>query len=486
MTDAARTGDLEAALRVVVPALDTHLQSPATGTHFGPDAPWRALLDTPVPQQGAGDMATLRALAETVVPDAQRMTGPGFLGWITTGSTVVPAVARLVASLAGTQRYLGHSTGLLESVALRWLAEACLLTGMDGVFSSSGSVANLLAMGAARQQAFEKLGHDPARSGMRDLPPGRIYASTEVHHCILKAAGVLGMGRDAVTLLPVDEGQRVDVAAMRAALEADTRDGGIPVAVIGIAGTTNTGAIDDLAALADLADEFGAWFHVDGAYGLFGRLDPRLVERYDAVDRADSVVVDAHKWLCVPTGIGATFVRDRDILGRAFTGEPSDYIEGAFETDVQTSPWDSMGPPFHDWTLDLSAPSRGLVVWSALHEIGVDGLRARVVRDIDYARTLADLVRGEPALELLGEPELSICCFRYRAPGLDEEQLDELNHQLVRRLHATSPYVPSATRVNGHFAIRPCFINPRTEQTDVAELVRWVCEIGDDLVAARG
>ncbi|MGZ4595442.1 MAG: pyridoxal phosphate-dependent decarboxylase family protein [Actinomycetes bacterium] len=486
MSDAARTGDVQGALRLVAPALDAHLQSPATGTRFGPDAPWRALLDTPVPQQGAGDAETLRVLAETVVPDALRMTGPGFLGWITTGATVVPAVARLVATLAGTQRYLGHSTGLLESVALRWLAEACAIEGMQGVFSSSGSVANLLAMGAARQQAYEKRGHDPARSGLRDLPAGRIYASTEVHHCFLKAAGVLGMGRDAVTLLPVDHAQRVDVAAVRAALEADARAGVVPVAVVGIAGTTNTGAIDDLEALADLAGEFGSSLHVDGAYGLFGRLDQRIADRYAAVDRADSVVVDAHKWLCVPTGIGATFVRDRELLGRAFTGEPSDYIEGAFETEAQTSPWDSMGPPFHDWSLDLSAPSRGLVVWSALHEIGVDGLRARIVRDNDYARALADLVRSDPMLELLGEPELSICCFRYRAEGLDDARLDALNHQLVRRLHATSPYVPSATWVNGRFAIRPCFINPRTEEADVAELVRWVRLIGDELAAAAG
>jgi aromatic-L-amino-acid decarboxylase len=321
---------------------------------------------------------------------------------------------------------------------------------------------------------------------MRDLPAGRIYASTEVHHCILKAAGVLGLGRDAVALLPVDDQQRVDVAAVAAALEADARAGVVPVAVIGIAGTTNTGAIDDLAALAELAERHGTWFHVDGAYGLFGRLDPRLTDRYAAVDRADSVVVDAHKWLCVPTGIGATFVADRDLLGRAFTGEPSDYIEGAFEAEAQTSPWDSMGPPFHDWTLDLSAPARGLVVWSALYELGVDGLRERIVRDNGYARQVAELVRADPALELLTEPELSICCFRYRGEGLPDERLDGLNQQIIRRLHATSPYVPSGTLVNGRFAVRPCFINPRTEPRDVAELVRWVREVGDKLVAETG
>jgi aromatic-L-amino-acid decarboxylase len=491
MSDAARLGDLETALRAVVPALDAHLAAPATGTRFGTDAPFRPLLDVPVPRIGAGDAETLRVLAEVVVPDGMRMTSPGFLGWITTGSTIVPAVARLVATLAGTQRYLGHATSLLESVALRWLAETCELpAAMQGVFSSSGSAANLLAMGAARQHAYERLGHDAARTGMRDLPAGRVYASTEVHHCIVKAAGVLGLGRDAVALLPVDAAQRVDVPAMRAALEADVREGIVPVAVVGVAGTTNTGAIDDLDALADLAEQYAVWFHVDGAYGLFGRLDPRVSARYRGVDRADSVVVDAHKWLCVPTGIGATFLRDRSVLGRTFTGEPSDYLEGAFDEAGSSawseSPWDSMGPPFHDWSLDLSAPARGLVVWSALHEIGVEGLRARVVRDNGYARALADLVRADPALELLAEPELSICCFRYVGHGRrDAADLDALNHDIVRRLHSTTPYVPSPTKVDGRVAIRPCFINPRTEAGDVRALAASVREIGDELAAAR-
>ena len=482
MTDAARTHDLGGALSLVVPALEAHLAAPATGTAFGPDAPWRADLDRPVPQAGAGAEGTLRTLADVVLPDAMRMTAPGFLGWITTGSTVVPAVARLVSTLAGTQRYLGHTGNLLETVALRWLAEACRLPeGVRGVFSSSGSVANLLAMGAARQHAYERLGHDPARDGLLGLPRGRIYGSVEMHHCMLKAAGVLGLGRQAVELVPVDEHQRVDVAALRRAMARDAAEGVVPIAVVAVAGTTNTGAVDDLGALADAAEEAGAWFHVDGAYGLFGRLDPRLADRYAAVDRADSVVVDAHKWLCAPTGIGATFVRDSAVLGRAFTGEPSDYIEGAFEAEVGTSPWDAMGTPYHDWTLDLSAPARGLVVWAALHEIGVDGLRERVVRDNDHARRLADLVRSEPSLELLAEPELSICCFRYRREGLDDEALDDLNQRLVRRLHAESPYVPSGTRVGGRFAIRPCFINPRTRESDVPALVAWVRKLGDAL-----
>jgi aromatic-L-amino-acid decarboxylase len=342
-------------------------------------------------------------------------------------------------------------------------------------------VANLIALGAARQHAYERLGHDAAKDGLLGLRRGRIYGSAEMHHSLLKAAGLLGLGRAAVELVPVDDNQRVDVKALRSAVERDVAEGIVPVAVVGIAGTTNTGAIDDLAALADVAQDHGTWFHIDGAYGLFGRLDPRVSRAYDAVSRADSVIVDAHKWLCVPTGIGATFVRDSELLGRAFTGEPSDYIEGAFESSAQDSPWQALGLPFHDWTLDLSAPTRGLVVWAALHEIGVDGLRQRIIRDNDYARRVADLVRADPHLELLAEPELSICCFRYRRDGLDEDANNELNQQLLRRLHVHSEFVPSGTWVNGHFALRPCFINPRATETVVDGLVAAARRLGDEL-----
>jgi aromatic-L-amino-acid decarboxylase len=484
-TDAARLTGLGDALSLVVPALEEHLKAPATGTAAGPDAPWRERLDRPLPDRGAGAEATLTTLADTVIPDAMRMTSSGFLGWITTGSTVVPAIARLAATFAGTQRYLGHTGNLLEEVALRWLAEVCdLPAGVQGVFSSSGSVANLLALGAARQRAYERLGADPARDGLLGLPRGRVYGSAEMHHCMLKSAGVLGLGRAGVSMLPVDDRQRVDVAAVRRAVEADVAAGVVPVAIVAVAGTTNTGVVDDIAALADVAAEHGTWLHVDGAYGLFGRLDERVADRYAGVERADSYVVDAHKWLCVPTGIGATYVRDAALLGRAFTGEPSDYVEGAFgggHPAWSASPWAEMGVPYHDWSLDLSAPARGMVVWAALHEIGRDGMRARVVRGNDLARRVAELVRAESALELLSDAELSICSFRYVRPGLDDAELEALNRTLVRRLHLETPYVPTSTLVGGRTAIRPCFINPRTTDDDVEGMVAAVLRIGDGL-----
>jgi len=481
--DAARTEGLGDALGQVLPALEQHLAADTRDGDTGRDAAWRALLDEPVPGQGRGAEATLARLADPVVRHGQRLTSPGFLGWITTGPPVVPAVARLATALMGTQRYLGHTGNLLEDVALRWLAETCGLSpDMRGVFSSGGSVATLLALGAARQAAYERIGTDPARDGMAGLPAGRVYGSTELHHCLIKSAGVLGLGRRAVAEVRTDARGRVDVDALRSRVAEDVAAGVVPVAVVAVAGTTNTGAVDDVAAVGAVAREFGAWLHVDGAYGLFGRLDPSVAHRFTGTEDADSVVVDPHKWLATPSGCGATFVRDRDLLGRAFTGEPSAYIEGAFvPVEEATSPWASMGVPYHEWSVELTAPARGVVVWAALHEIGVEGLRARVVRHNGYARRLADLVRADPRLELLTEPDLSVCCFRYRRDGLDDASLDRLNDGLIRRLHVESPYVPSGTWVGGRFAIRPCFLNPRTEESDVDALAAWVRKIGDAL-----
>jgi aromatic-L-amino-acid decarboxylase len=278
----------------------------------------------------------------------------------------------------------------------------------------------------------------------------------------------------------IDDRQRMDVDELRRALAADVGRGIVPVAVVAAAGTTNTGAIDPLRAVGELAQEHGAWFHVDGAYGLPAILDDRVAHLYDGLELADSVIVDPHKWLGAPVGIAATFVRDRSLLHRAFTQGAAAYLEGSFTdpSDARTS-IDSMGIPYADFGVELSAPSRGVVVWSILRRLGREGMRARVRRDNDFARSLASRIRSSDVLELLAEPVLSICCFRYVADGVDD--LDAFNAALFRRLVQETPYLPTSTIVDGKFAIRPCFINPRTEQEHVDGLVEAVTAIGNEL-----
>ncbi|MGQ0607809.1 MAG: pyridoxal phosphate-dependent decarboxylase family protein [Chloroflexota bacterium] len=447
---------------------------------------WVDRLEQALPEQGAGLDEVLRELAEVVVPHGLRNGAPGFSGWVTTAPTTAGAAASLAATVAGSQRWWVQPFNYLEGLALRWLASLLgLPPDWQGTFTAGGSSANLVALGAARQRAFERLGLDPAQSGLTGTA-ARIYASTEVHHVVNRAAAVLGLGRAAVRGIAVDGGGRIDLGELRRALVEDRSAGILPVALVATAGTVNTGAVDPIAPMADLAGEFGSWLHVDGAYGLFGRLDKRVASLYDGLERADSAVVDPHKWLATPVGIGAAFVRDRGLLGRAFTLEPAEYLEGAVTTDAEIrSPFDSFGELFHDFNLDQSAPSRGAVVWAVLLEIGADGVRRRVRRHRDFASRLAELVMADARLELLAPPTLSICCFRYRPTDTGEATVDVLNSEIVHRLRAETRYVPSTTRIAGRLAIRPCYINPRTTWSDVEGMARAVREIGDQLTAGR-
>jgi aromatic-L-amino-acid decarboxylase len=442
---------------------------------------WTESLQCPLPDQGVGAQAVVDEIAETLIPNGARMADPGFSSWITTGPDTVPVVAAAAASLAAPQRYTITAFNLVEELSLGWLAELCGLGGrMQGVYSSGGSVANLVALGAARQWALEQAGIDAAADGMAGIEMA-LYASAESHHTVPRSAAVLGIGRSRVRLIGTDERQRMRVDLLRRAIEEDVAAGVLPVAVIATAGTTNTGAIDPLREAGEIAREHGAWFHVDGAYGLLGLLDDRVAPLYDGLELADSAIIDPHKWLGAPVGIAATFVRDRSILHRAFTQEPAAYLEGAFEGDgdVRVS-LDSIGIPYSDFAVELSAPSRGVVVWSIIRELGREGVRARIRRDNDFARRLAELVRQHPRLELITEPVLSTCCFRYTASGINDP--NAFNSALLRRLVRETSYAPSSTIVDGTFVIRPCYINARTHEEHIDGLVAAVVLLGDEIL----
>ena len=438
---------------------------------------WLARLDGALPSDGAGLDAVLADLAEVVIPNGSRVGEPGWSGFVTTGPTTAGFAALLAAAGAGGQRYMVQAFNSLERIGLQWLAELCRIPeGMQGVLSSGGSTANLVALGAARQAAFERIGVDVSQDG---LPPGwtgRVYASEQAHHTIHRSTAVLGLGRSATRLIPVDAQQRIDVAALRSALAEDRSAGITPIAVVGIAGTTDTGAVDPLAEVAEVAREYGAWFHVDGAYGLVAAASDVLAPMFSGLEHADSVIVDPHKWLATGLGCAATYVRDAGVLLRAFAQGEAAYLEGAFSSGEEDAvvQFDSLGVPYADMGVELSAPSRGVMVWAVLRELGRAGVAARVERHSGFAQHIAARAREHPRLELLLEPQLSVACFRYAAD-------DHVNAEILQRLRRTTASIPTSTVVGGRFAIRPCFINPRTELRHVDELVDNVIRIGDEL-----
>ena len=482
--EVSRVGDLLARL---APALDRFLAEPGD-TGFPPYVPGTIPSEAiPLPDDGVGPDATVDELA-LAVEHGSRMNTPGWLGFITTGPSTVPAVASAAAQVAGGQRYTLHAFNALERTGLRWLADVCgLPEGVTGVFSSGGSTANLIALGAARQAAFERRGHDVSEDGLPAGVRARIYGSTAAHRTIHRAAAVLGLGRRGVVEIPVDADGRIVVAELEAALARDAREGIVPVAVVAIAGVTDTGSVDRIDEVGAIARRFGAWLHVDGAYGLPANASPRLQHLFRGIEEADSWIVDPHKWLATGIGIGATFVRDEELLTRAFAEGEAAYLEGAFSPDdvVASSQFDSMAGRWADQGTELSAPPRGVLVWAVLREIGRRGMIDRVDRHVAFARTVADRALAHPRLELLMQPQLSVACFRYvPAGGGSEPDLDALNGRILERLRAETPIAPSSTRVDGRFAIRPCFLNPRTTEAEVDGLVDAVVRLGDRLSAA--
>ena len=528
--DVARTDRLDDALASLLPALEQF------NRFEGPDrAPlrseWLPLLDEALPEVGAGAEAVLALLRDVFIPRGLRVGHPGFTAWVTTAPSTIATAGHLAQAVASAQRWWLQPGNHLDVMAVRWIIELLgFPTSYIGTFTSGGSTANLVGMGAARQHAAEKLGIDPALGGVAAMPRPRVYASPEAHHVIARAMGVLGLGRANIRLVGLDRERRADLRQLEAFIREDVAAGHTPVAIVGNAGDVNTGIVDPLPQMAAIAHEHDIWFHVDGAYGGWGVLDERVEAAYG--DRAlyDSFAVDPHKWLAAPVGTGLAICRDGELLSRAFTIEPGHYdrernqaagVDGvgrdawadvgadptadtatdptaaaadpaddptaaAAAADVADpdSPWSALGGGTPDWGVDFSTPSRGIAVWAVLKEIGAEGMRERVQRHNDFARLLAARARSEPELELLAEPQLSICCFRYRPPDWsDDERIDTLNEDILDELRREGRSLPSSTRVGGAFAIRACFINPRNDLEHVEMLADDVLAIGRRLSA---
>jgi aromatic-L-amino-acid decarboxylase len=484
MEEHALINELATTLQELLPALDEFI------AYEGPDTAadlesWMPHLDRTLPATGRGATPVLAALRDVVIRHGLRNGHPGFSGWVTTSPTTIGVAAHLSQTVAASQRWWIHPGNHIDSLAADWMLQLLgFPESFGGVFTSGGSTANLVGLGAARQHAGERLGIDLAMEGASALPEPRVYASANVHHVVGRSMGVLGLGRQNLRSIPIDEEHRLDMAKLREALAEDLRSGATPVAIVGNGGDVNLGVVDPLPAMAELAHEHDVWFHVDGAYGGFGMLDERVAPLFGDPAEYDSFAVDPHKWMAAPVGTGYAAFRDGDLVARAFRVEPGEYDKERDHPPVPDdprSPWESTGRGTPDWGVDFSAPARGVAVWAILEEIGAEGMTARVRRHIDCAHEVARLAHASEDLEVLSEPVLSICCFRFNPAGAEDVDLDAINTRILDELRAAGRTMPSATIVEGHFALRPCFINPRTEIEHARALVAEVLEIGHRL-----
>lgn len=435
----------------------------------------REHLRQPLPRRGVGMEMAYREAVEHILPYAIGNTHPRFWGWVRGSGSAEGVVAELITAALNTSAWGGQQSATwVEAQVLDWLKEALGYPSTAGGLLVSGcSMANLVALAAARDR---EAGEAVTELGLADqrLRPA-LYASTETHSSVEKAVGLLGLGRRALRRVPVDEDFRVNVTTLRRLVSEDRAAGLKPAVVIGNAGTVNTGAVDDLEALADLCAEHGMWFHVDGAFGALAALAPSRSGMLRGMERADSIAFDLHKWLHVPYDCGCVLVKDRAAHEAPFLSAAS-YLE-PLERGAAAGPNDfsRLGP-------ELSRRFRALKVWMLLKAHGADRYGDLIEQNCEQARYLAERLRDSGVCEVMAPVSLNIVCFRYAPEGYPEERLDALNRELLIALQERGIAVPSATRIHGRFALRVAITNHRSTREDFDALVdgvRWVAaEIG--------
>lgn len=406
----------------------------------------RELLEAEPPEDGSPASALLDLLFERAVPKSLNTAGPGYLAYIPGGGLFASAVADLIAD--ATNRYVGvwataPALVQLETNVIRWLCSAVgLPAGSGGYLSTGGSLASFTAVVAARREKLPP-----------DFLAGTLYVSDQTHHAVTKAAALAGFPPENVRSIPSDGTFRLRVDLLSERVAADRAAGLTPFFVCGNAGTTNTGAVDDLEALAGLCAREKLWFHVDGAYGGFFVLTERGRAVLRGIGRADSVVLDPHKGLFLPYGTGALLVRDADVLRRAHAAG-ADYLprmqeEPGFVDYCEVSP-------------ELSRAFRGLRVWLPVKLHGLGAFRRALDEKLDLAREACLELAAVPGVEIVAEPQLSILAFRHAPPGLDAEALDRRNRELLARVNARGRVHLSGTVVRGAFVLRICVLSFRT------------------------
>ncbi|SFR58312.1 Glutamate or tyrosine decarboxylase [Yoonia tamlensis] len=429
-------------------------------------------IKTLTPPPTKGDAAKSDAQMKALLPYGVGNTHPRFFGWVHGSGTPSNIIAEMVA--AAMNANLGgrdHGAIYIEKQVVDWCKSIFGFPDTaSGLVVSGTSIATLIALKTARDRmtdfAARKAGGTAGLVG---------YTSTQTHSCVARTFDMLGLGSDALRKIPVNAAFEIDTEALQAAITADRAAGLTPFAIIGTAGAVNVGAIDDLAALADIAASENLWFHVDGAFGATAILSDKIKPRLAGLTRADSIAFDFHKWLHVNYDAGFILIRDADAHRRAFSERP-DYLAPAARGLAAGNPWPTEYGP------ELSRGFRALKIWAQLMEHGTEKLGQLITQNCDQAQYLAGLVNDDPAFELCAPVALNICCFRYTALATD---LSRLNAEIVIQLQLEGVAAPSTTVLSGDTVIRVNITNHRTTYADLDILLAATRKIGAQLVQER-
>ncbi len=426
----------------------------------------RAHFHGDVPEAPAELGAVYQEFLRDILPFAAGNVHPGFMGWVHGGGTPVGILAEMLA--AGLNANLGgrdHAPIEVERQIVRWMQTLFgFPESATGLFVTGTSMANLIGVLIARDT---ELGFEVRCAGVgASAKKLTAYASADAHGCIGKALDMAGIGADALRPIAVDARHRIDVAALADAIAADRRAGFTPFLVVGTAGTVDTGAIDDLEAVAAICQRERLWFHVDGAFGALAILAPDLAPRLRGIEKADSLAFDFHKWGQVPYDAGFILVRD-GVLHRQTFATSAPYLRRELRGLAAGAPWPC------DYGPDLSRGFRALKTWFTIKVFGTQALGAAISHTCEVARYLAQRITATPELELLAPVELNVVCFRYRA-----EDASRVNQRIAIELQESGVSAPSTTVINGCLAIRAAIVNHRTGTLEIGRLLEKTLELG--------
>jgi aromatic-L-amino-acid decarboxylase len=429
-------------------------QQPAAYRPADGPAAARALVE-PLPEGGAPLEELLALLFDRAIPVSFNTAGPGYLAYIPGGGVFPSAIADFIAN--AVNRYVGVWVAApalvqLEENVVRWF---CDIVGYPkeagGILTTGGSLAGFTAVVTARRERLPD-----------DFLTGVIYTSDQAHHSVRKAAVLAGFPEQNVREIPSDEGFRMRIDLLERHVAEDREAGRQPFMVVASAGTTNSGAVDDLGGVADIAEREDLWLHVDAAYGGFFMLTDRGRQVLQGIDRADSVVLDPHKGLFLPYGMGSLLVRDGSALRRAHTTF-ADYMP-VMQDEPDLVDFCQVSP-------ELSRDFRGLRAWLPIKLFGIDAFRQSLDEKLDLTRWATDQIRAIPQMEILAEPQLSLSAFRLALPGRSEDQLTELNRALQDRINAKGNVYLTGSMLHERYALRICVLSFRTHRDRMEQCV---------------
>jgi glutamate/tyrosine decarboxylase-like PLP-dependent enzyme len=428
----------------------------------------------PIPHQPENIFDVYQEFKQNIFPYHGGNIHPKYFAWVQGTGTPMGAFADLLAGVMNSNVAIGDQSALyVDKQVINWCKE--LLNYPEdgsGILVSGGSIANITALIVARNTVIVNAKNAGVYAAQGKLTA---YCSSETHNCLGKAVEVIGIGNEQLRKIPVNENYEIDIQALKAKIKEDKNNGFIPFCIIGNAGTVNTGAIDPLDELLQIARSEKIWFHIDGAFGAIAKLVPAYQDKLQAIEEADSVAFDLHKWMYMQYEVGCVLFKNAAAHRAAFATAVS-YLS-AHDRGIAAGP-----ETISNYGMELSRGFKALKVWMSLKEHGMDKYAAMIAQNIDQAFYLGEQVKQHHKLELMAAVTMNVVCYRYNPGNLDDDQLNRLNKELLMRMQEKGIAVPSSTLLNGKYAIRAAITNHRTRRHHLDEMITGTIETGNTLM----